>query len=132
MKKYKHDWLKDEWERMGRPEVEIFSVLNDVWIDDHDPQFNMCRQYRIKCKPSINWDHVHQQVKFLVKGVYGCGTLLCCDESPKPYMDIEGNEYWETKPCTSASANAFLSFTPGTCDWRDSLVMRPVVVGEEK
>lgn len=71
-------------------------------------------------KPSIDWDHVEDWV-----------TCMATDE------DGETN-HWERVPELSrvgrwrsggkcASAKGFKSFRPGTCDWRDSLVMRPGV-----
>ena len=70
-------------------------------------------------KPSIEWDHVSENFKYLV-------------------MDGDG-QYWLTKsrPTTlpsrgrwtggdvAHSAGHFASLVPGNCDWQESLVERP-------
>jgi hypothetical protein len=59
MKKYDHTWLVAEWERMGRPEVQILiKAFKSAWMDDEDPDFYPMFQYRIKSKPWIDWGHV--------------------------------------------------------------------------
>jgi hypothetical protein len=124
MKAYNHEWLIAEWERMGGPEVEYLycdGTEVPVWMDDKDPVFYDDVQYRIKCKPWINWDHVSEK--------YSC---LFSDDF-KSYIstgsDITEDTHYDFGIC--CDADNFSSFTPGTCDWRDSLVMRPVFIGEE-
>ena len=124
MKKYNHDWLREEWERMGSPEVQVLiKAFESVWIDEEEPDFNPVFQYRIKSKPSINWDHVSELLMWLATGPDG--SYLFTAEPSIPSLK------WESKSTTAShAAENFASFTLGTCDWRDSLVMRPVIIGE--
>ena len=68
-------------------------------------------------KPSIDWNHVSEDFKYLAMDADGKFYIY----TDKP---LQGNQRWTTNlPCTPAIH--FASFTPGTCDWRDSLVERP-------
>jgi hypothetical protein len=122
MKKYNHEWLIAEWKRMGRPEVERYSVSWEEWNIDEDPKFIVYFQYRIKSKPWINWEHVSESLTWLA--TRPDGSYLFTAEPSMPSLK------WESKYTrASHEADNFSSFTQGTCDWRDSLVMRPVVIG---
>ena len=73
--------------------------------------------FRVKAvpltKPSINWDHVLPEYKWLARDSGGVAWLY----SNKPREpDTNG---------TIAPVRAFSSYSPGTCDWKDSLVERP-------
>jgi hypothetical protein len=127
MTQYDHTWLREEWERMGRPEVEILSGLNkEIWIPCADEDlFKPDRQYLIKSKPSINWDHVHPDIVAMATNEYMDTEF----HKMKPEFMVNA-DCWDGLPF--GIANSFSSFTIGTCDWRDSLVMRPVVIGETK
>ena len=68
-------------------------------------------------KPSIDWNHVSKDFRYLV-------------------MDADGRCWlWVTKPApfqeqwcgggAAVKAENFSSFISGTCDWKDSLVKRP-------
>lgn len=130
MKTYKHDWLREEWERMGRPDRSVLDKQTGIWLDipnegiDIDTDFFEEEQYRIKSKPSINWEHVHPSIIAMATDDCEDSTFLY---TRKPLI---GSVSWGCGGCV-ADASHFLSFTQGTCDWKDSLVMRPVVVGEE-
>ena len=68
-------------------------------------------------KPSIDWNHVSEDFKYLAMDEDG----ECYLYTDKPR---QGEWQWTTNlPCTPAFH--FASFTPGTCDWRGSLVERP-------
>ena len=68
-------------------------------------------------KPSIDWSHVSKDFQYLAMDEDGEFYLY----SDKP---LQGNQQWTTNlPYTPAIH--FASFTPGTCDWEDSLVKRP-------
>ena len=68
-------------------------------------------------KPSVDWDHVSEDFQYLVQDSNG----VCYLYTGKP---SQGECQWVTNMlCTPAIH--FASFTPGTCDWRDSLVKRP-------
>ena len=129
MKKYNHDWLIAEWERMGRPEVEYLSLNLYEWHTDTDPVFYDNVQYRIKCKPWINWDHVSDDIVGMATDANGCSHLFC--ENPVLIGSSTYTSYWDVFHTISLSVYSHKSFTPGTCDWKDSLVMRPVVVSNK-
>ena len=68
-------------------------------------------------KPSIDWNHVSEDFKYLAMDEDG----ECYLYTDKPR---QGEWQWATNlPCTPAFH--FASFTSGTCDWKDSLVKRP-------
>lgn len=69
-------------------------------------------------KPSINWLHVRDEYKFLARSASGNAWIY----SEEPTLD-EG--FWAAEPGVYAKANSYVSYTPGTCDWEDSLVKRP-------
>lgn len=140
MKTYDHTWLIAEWERMGRPECQMGIDLpidsgtygeiltHMVWrdLDEIEPTFSAHYQYRIKCKPSINWEHVSDDVMAMATDDDGDSSLFRGEP-------VKSSGWWHRDgEGFIVNPNIFASFTQGTCDWRDSLVMRPVVVGEEK
>lgn len=67
-------------------------------------------------KPSINWDHVSKDYNYLAEDKDG---FVCLYKS-KP---IIGTSEWLSENFHRAAG--FASFKPGTCDWKDSLVVRP-------
>ena len=86
------------------------------------PNFNWeAFEYNIyeepKTKPSINWEHVSKEYKYMATDCSG-RTYLHIDEPT-----LKGT-YWTTDPACKP-ANVFSSYIPGTCDWKDSLVKRP-------
>lgn len=93
--------------------LAIKDVFTDVFFVPH-------LVYRAKpkpvTKPNINWDHVHTDYKWMATDKSG-ETHLFIDE-PEPYDDT-----W-TAYERSALADSHLSFEPGNCDWKDSLVCR--------
>lgn len=68
-------------------------------------------------KPSIDWSHVSEDFKYLAMDENGLHHLY----GEKP---LQGSSHWATN-ITYIHADHFTSFTPGTCDWKDSLVKRP-------
>ena len=68
-------------------------------------------------KPSIDWNHVSEDFKYLAMDADG----ECYIYSDKP---SRGGQQWVSS-LRLAVADHFASFTPGTCDWQDSLVKRP-------
>lgn len=69
-------------------------------------------------KPSINWEHVRGEYKFLAQDVDGSAWLYW--EEPK-LCDVG----WYAELGDFALADSHVSYTTGTCDWKDSLVARP-------
>ena len=68
-------------------------------------------------KPSIDWSHVSEDFQWLAMDSRGLHHLFA--EKPKPI-----SEKWMTH-ALYIYAKHFASFTPGTCNWEDSLVKRP-------
>ena len=69
-------------------------------------------------KPSIDWGHVGEYFQYLAMDSGGNGYLC----GKKPHYD---NTIWLME-APYIPATAFTSYVPGTCDWKDSLVERPV------
>lgn len=69
-------------------------------------------------KPSINWEHVTHKFKFLLKDIGGEYWLY----EEKPIKTTGG---WKYINGDYTPAEGFISFIPGNCDWKDSLVERP-------
>ena len=69
-------------------------------------------------KPSINWEHVRGEYKFLAQDGDGNAWLYCTEPGI-------GEDHWFTVSGGCAKAHSYASFTPGTCNWKDSLVIRP-------
>lgn len=70
-------------------------------------------------KPSINWNHVRREYKFLAEDSDGNAWLYL----EEPFLN--GGEYWRSSSGEYIKANSYATYTPGTCDWKDSLVERP-------
>lgn len=68
-------------------------------------------------KPIINWKHVHSRYNYLAMDAGG-GAWLYSEEPVIEDNDWEGGFDY-------AEANSYASYTPGTCDWKESLVKRP-------
>ena len=68
-------------------------------------------------KPSIDWSHVSENFQY-----------LAMDECGIHHLFVEKPERISAEWITHSLyiyADHFASFTPGTCDWKDSLVKRP-------
>ena len=100
----------------------------DGWYDLFgSPGFNWVQHdYRVKevplTKPSINWDHVNPDFKWMATDSDGHTYLF----SERPRHD-DGDTYWTLggKPGMCVDTDGFASFAPGTSYWKDSLVERP-------
>ena len=73
-------------------------------------------------KPSINWKHVQSRFRWIAQDAEG-GCWLYED---KPVEDEDEGE-WKCSSGDCTSAEGLISLIPGTCDWEDSLVERPVM-----
>ena len=67
-------------------------------------------------KPSIDWDHVSEDFQYLAMDADG----RCWLWVTKPELF---QEQWRGCGLTTKAEN-FASFTPGSCDWENSLVKR--------
>lgn len=77
--------------------------------------------YRVKplTKPSINWDYVHPDYKWMMTDCDGTCYLF----ETKPTHKVTGGVVWMGGKM--ADADSHLSFIAGECNWEDSLVKRP-------
>ena len=71
-------------------------------------------------KPSINWDHVAPKYKYLSEDSEGNAFLY----EEEPYVATDAF-VWYAQSDEVVEAIGFISYTPGTCDWRASLISRP-------
>lgn len=74
-----------------------------------------------KTKPSINWDHVAEKWKWLAQDKNGQSYLFLSE----PVVPQNACAWHSADGRRVAGVDAISSFTPGTCDWKDSLVERP-------
>ena len=68
-------------------------------------------------KPSINWEHVRDDYKFLAQDANGNAWLYW----EKPML---GDGCWITTRGECSEADSYASYTPGAVDWKDSLIAR--------
>lgn len=100
-------------------EIEFYNPHVDTWFSG-DPNWTKGLSYRIKpTQPSINWDHVHPDYIALTE-----------EESGEPHLHkvkpVNTSRYgWHSS--SKAIARTHASYKAGTCNWQDSLVMRPKV-----
>lgn len=107
----------------GKPIESTFrQVVLDRWSHDKYPAWNWVEyDYRVALtKPSWDWSHVSKEIDYLARHRHGSGTGF--SHLPMP-DDLHG--YWRSVGGVIVNANAFSSYTPGTCEWQDSLVVRP-------
>lgn len=76
------------------------------------------KSVRQATKPSINWEQVREEYKFLARDENNTAWLY--QEEPVIYR-----EGWGVTRGMPAEAGSYVSYTPGTCNWKDSLVERP-------
>lgn len=108
-------------------QIEILDLDNTSvgWSDTcGEPGFFWDRfDYRVKevplTKPSINWDHVHPDFKWLARDKVG--TVFLYQNQPT----LIRNVLWDVVDGIIAQTFMFASLDKGTCDWKDSLVERP-------
>ena len=70
-------------------------------------------------KPSINWDHVRSEFKYLAQDADGSAWLYA--EKPQ----INHSSHWSGVLGGHAKAESHATYDSGTCDWKDSLIERP-------
>lgn len=108
-------------------EFEFFNPMAEKWsevkhsaISPRAP-YTICRAVKpAPSKPSIDWSHVAPKYKWLARGADGVGVLY----SSKP--EKHGNCWWvELGFRTLCLASPFATYSPGDCDWCDSLISRP-------
>jgi len=106
-------------------DIEFTANYPDIeWGDIANPFWDWVNSdYRVKqTLPTINWDHVAPEYKW-----------LATDKDGKLYlyksMPTQGNKscgFWVgSDKDFPIDVDFFASFNPGTCNWEDSLVERP-------
>ena len=70
-------------------------------------------------KPSIDWTQIKDEYKWLAVDVNNCAYVY--ENEP----NIDGIAYWSTSSTAYFHVNGLVSYSRGTCDWKDSLVERP-------
>lgn len=101
--------------------MESATLVNSEWALCATPSwFSNCR-YRVRPAPltpdSIDWSHVAPEWRFMARDRGGLAWLY--SNEPRP----EENSWRFGRDLTKA--DAFASYRIGTCDWKDSLVVRP-------
>ena len=97
-----------------------------VGVPDWEPAPHPLRNwddfdYRVKIdRPTIDWSHVRPDLCWLAIDADGESSLFSMP--PQAYND---SREWFTDVGVIVAADAFTSFKPGDCHWRDSLVQRP-------
>ena len=71
-------------------------------------------------KPKIDWAQVSENYRYLARDADGRVFLYAI----RP--EITSPEWWSLDDGTCADASVFKTLEVGTCDWRDSLVERPL------
>ena len=69
-------------------------------------------------KPSINWEHVSGEYKYLAEDSNGAAFLY----EKEPFLSLDS---WGIQGGEASVVRMFASYIPGTCNWKDSLVTRP-------
>ena len=70
-------------------------------------------------KPSIDWSHVDSKFNYLAEDADGVVFLY----EKEPFLSLD---FWSMQGGKVSAVYMFASYIPGTCDWKDSLVARPV------
>lgn len=120
MAQRKHAELIKQWADDDSLTIQCLGVENWFHVELSALFTNPDEEYRIKpTKPSIDWSHVADEYKWLATDKHLGKSFLYAD---KP--EIGDDEMWLGDSDWS-SADSYKSFKRGTCDWKDSLVMRP-------
>ena len=124
----KHRAIAHAWVDGARVEGRALKgtcPTHEEWAICWNPSWHKDWEYRIALtKPSIDWEHVAPE--YVALATDSDGDSFIYTKIPEAYVDK-----WETDhPWTDAEV--FQSFVKGTCDWKDSLVIRPSADLEEK
>ena len=69
-------------------------------------------------KPSIDWGHIRSEYQYLAQDANGNAWLFW--EKPEA-----GTDHWYVTQGICSEAESHVSYVPGICDWKESLVKRP-------
>jgi hypothetical protein len=96
--------------RAGGADIDYIHLGKPSWYENWE--------YRIVLtKPSINWEHVAPEHVALATDSTGSSYLLTRVPEANAHMWLTDARW--------VRAEVFQSFVKGTCDWKDSLVIRP-------
>ena len=136
------------WDAMFGPGVVTRSLTNDssfpvgVRFDDDlgvesftlDGKYRTCVKqtlfpYPVEIvkkvtKPSIDWRHIRSEYQYLAQDANGNAWLFW--EKPETSFDC----CWYATQGMCAEAESHVSYVPGICDWKESLIKRPELVQE--
>jgi hypothetical protein len=103
----------------GKP-IECSDKGSEAWSLIPTPAWHWyCRNYRVAAtKPSIDWNHVHPD--YVAMATDDAGDTYLYKKHPEA-----DTRTWYAAHSEPVPAEAFASFVLGTCDWKDSLVLRP-------
>lgn len=115
----KHRAVAHAW--VDGAEVECKTPITSTWQGDSVPDWIEQNEYRIKpTKPSIDWSHVSPAYTHMATDKDGRTWLY----HKEPTRQSEWVQF-ANLDAPIVKAESFVSFKPGTCDWKDSLVARP-------
>lgn len=88
--------------------------------------------YRVRPKPeptkdSIDWSHVSDEINFVARDDSSGDSLWGYSKRPDWFNRTES---WRTDNGLMVEMNAFASYKRGTCEAKDSLLVRPEYDGE--
>ena len=116
MNRHKHYDLIVAWAEGHK--IEVYVHAYQEWQPVLLPAWNPDTLYRLApIKPSIDWDHVNPE--YIALAVDDDGQAFLYTEVPHSLDTIWG--------CTTVPirASVVVSFDPGNCHWKDSLITRP-------
>lgn len=112
---------ESEQEEMRNWEHGWLFYMGGEWGKLDKTNFGSSVTYRARPAPltkdSIDWSHVANEFNFLSRDKGGQAFI----SQKRPYAD---NRRWRGG-FSFESAETFASYVRGTCDWKDSLVVRP-------
>jgi hypothetical protein len=120
------------WLDTGRIEVnsciEGLETESNCWYSITMPAWCLEGYYRKPVtKPSIDWDQVSLGYNYLATDKNGKSFLY----PDYPEVSVYGDTFWSASKALGfpVGAEIFSSFVKGTCDWKDSIVERPLLYG---
>lgn len=111
--------------RVDGQTIEYRNAVDPHWTIVRHPSWTDWSLYRVRPEPvtqdSIDWSDVVPEFVAMVRHGVGKATL-----TTERDMYIRNVEWWSDNPtCRWIDASTFTSYKRGTCDWTDSLVLRP-------
>ena len=118
--------IMEAW-RTGEP-LEYYSLAGEAWFEKNKRVLIGDHAYRIPVTyPTVDWDRVPPRVNYIAANENG--AVLAYDRKPTLYHRHFGGTL-KTWYLNSIGRFA-INYNRGTCDWQDSLIMRPSAEHEE-